>query len=163
MHAQGMSNSLQEHRFAMFFSCVPTVRQTLILFTCLCIALWRVVIYDITLVRDDLYIHDMQEAPSKGNVRVLCLEKKEERPLHDEEKIIIFLSESHKNTSRLQFTPWYMLFCINKMKFIFRTIKIFCIGTIFLAHFHPKFSSPLQLLLKLFQFSLIWFIHFLLL
>lgn len=39
MHAQGMSNSLQEHRFAMFFSCVPTVRQTLILFTCLCIAL----------------------------------------------------------------------------------------------------------------------------
>lgn len=32
MHAQGMSNSLHEHRFAMFFSCVPTVRQTLIYF-----------------------------------------------------------------------------------------------------------------------------------
>lgn len=76
MHARGLSNSLHEHRFAMFFSCVPTARQTF-LFTYVCALHFEgYVLYDITLVKDDVYIHDMQEAPSKGNVRVLCLEKK---------------------------------------------------------------------------------------
>lgn len=62
-HAQGMSNSLHEHRFAIRFSCVPTVRQTLILFTFLQCTFEGLDAYDITLVRDDLSIHFMQEAP----------------------------------------------------------------------------------------------------
>lgn len=69
----------------------------------------------------------MQEAPSKGNVRVLCLEKKkekrQERPLHEEnererDNKQHILGESHKSLTGLQFTSEHVLFCIKKMKLL---------------------------------------------
>lgn len=63
------------------FSCVPTGGQTYILFTYVCALHFEgkviyIYIYDTTLVRVYLYIHDMQEA-LKGNVKSLCAETKE--------------------------------------------------------------------------------------
>lgn len=44
-------------------------------------------IYDTTLVRVYLYIHDMQEA-LKGNVKSLCAETKEEKAIEIRERYI---------------------------------------------------------------------------